>query len=71
MNITKFVTKRKPSTLVVPEGVKGSGWEALRKAISLVQEFTTHAVSLQRRHMKIFRRVRAFTEDVGPMQMLL
>ena len=45
MNITKFVTKRKPSTLVVPEGVKGNGWEALRKAISLVQEFTTHAVS--------------------------
>ena len=36
MNITKFVTKRKPSTLVVPEGVKGSGWEALRKVISSV-----------------------------------
>ncbi|XP_059599337.1 receptor like protein 27-like [Vitis vinifera] len=31
LKITKFVTKWKPSTLVVLEGVKGSGWEALRK----------------------------------------
>ena len=36
LKITKFVTKWKPSTLVVLEGVKGSGWEALRKVISSV-----------------------------------
>lgn len=45
MKITEFFTKWKPSTLVVPKGVKGSGWEALRKVISLVQEFSAHAVS--------------------------
>ncbi|RVW38709.1 hypothetical protein CK203_077488 [Vitis vinifera] len=38
MKITEFVTKRKPLFLVVPEGVKGKGWEDLRKAILLVQE---------------------------------
>ena len=40
MKITKFVTKRKPLNLVVLEGVKGNGWEALRKAISSVQDFS-------------------------------
>ena len=44
MKITKFVTKRKPVVLVVPEGVKGNGWEALRKAISLVQDLFDQAV---------------------------
>ncbi|RVW16109.1 Transposon TX1 uncharacterized 149 kDa protein [Vitis vinifera] len=39
MKITEFVTKRKPLVLVVPEGVKGKGWEDLRKAILSVQEY--------------------------------
>ncbi|KAL6318074.1 hypothetical protein AAG906_035219 [Vitis piasezkii] len=40
----KFVTKRKPLVLVVLEGVKGNGWEALRKAISSVQDLSDQAV---------------------------
>ena len=43
MKITKFVTKRKPLILVVPEGVKGNGWEDLRKAISSVQDYFDQA----------------------------
>ena len=39
MKITEIVTKRKPLFLVVPEGVKGNGWEDLRKAILSVQEY--------------------------------
>ena len=44
MKITEFVTKRKTLILVVLEGVKGNGWEALRKAISLVQDFSDQVV---------------------------
>ena len=40
MKITEIVTKRKPLILVVLEGVKGNGWEALRKGISSVQDFS-------------------------------
>ncbi|KAJ9685292.1 hypothetical protein PVL29_017352 [Vitis rotundifolia] len=40
MKITEFVTKRKPLFLVVPEGVKGKGWEDLRKAILSMQEYS-------------------------------
>ncbi|RVX00013.1 putative ribonuclease H protein [Vitis vinifera] len=40
MKITEFVTKRKTLILVVLEGVKGNGWEALRKAISSMQDFS-------------------------------
>ncbi|KAJ9683164.1 hypothetical protein PVL29_018949 [Vitis rotundifolia] len=40
MKITEFVTKRRPLFLVVPEGVKGKGWEDLRKAILSVQEYS-------------------------------
>ena len=40
MKITEFVTKRKPLFLVVPKGVKGKGWEDLRKAILSVQEYS-------------------------------
>ena len=43
MKITKIVTNRKPLILVVPEGVKGNGWEALRKAISSVQDYFDQA----------------------------
>ena len=39
MKITEIVTKRKPLLLVIPEGVKGNGWEDLREAILSVQEF--------------------------------
>ncbi|RVW89233.1 hypothetical protein CK203_032669 [Vitis vinifera] len=39
MKITEFVAKRKPLVLVVPEGVKGYGWENLRKAIVSVLDF--------------------------------
>ncbi|RVW25610.1 hypothetical protein CK203_115636 [Vitis vinifera] len=43
MKITEIVTKRKPLILVVPEGVKGNGWEDLRKAIFSVQEYSDQA----------------------------
>ena len=43
MKITKIVTKRKPLILAVPEGVKGNGWEDLRKAIFSVQEYSDQA----------------------------
>ena len=36
MKITEIVARRKPLVLVVPEGVKGYGWETLRKVISSV-----------------------------------
>ena len=39
MKITEIVTKRKPLLLVIPEGVKGNGWEDLRKAILSMQEY--------------------------------
>ena len=67
MKITEFVTKRKPLILVVPEGVKGNGWEALRKAISSVQDFSDQAVRASKETIEDSQRVRAFTEDVGPM----
>ena len=44
MKITEIVAKRKPLVLVVPEGVKGNGWETLRKAISRVQDVSDQAV---------------------------
>ena len=44
MKITEFVTKRKPLVLVVPEGVKGNGWEALRKTISSMQDLSDQVV---------------------------
>ena len=71
MKITEFVTKRKPLILVVPKGVKGNGWEALRKAISSVQDFSDQAVRASKETIEDSQRVRAFTEDVGPMQMWL
>ena len=43
MKITEIVTKRKPLILVVPEGVKGNGWEDLKKAISSVQDYSDQA----------------------------
>ena len=43
MKITEIVTKRKPLILVVPEGVKGNGWEDLKKAISSVQDYFDQA----------------------------
>ena len=44
MKITEIVAKRKSLVLVVPEGVKGNGWETLRKAISRVQDVSDQAV---------------------------
>ena len=40
MKITEIATKRKPLLLVIPEGVKGNGWEDLRKAILSVQDYS-------------------------------
>ena len=40
MKITEIATKRKPLLLVIPEGVKGNGWEDLRKAIHSVQDYS-------------------------------
>ena len=39
MKITEIATRRKPLLLVIPEGVKGNGWEVLRKAILSVQDY--------------------------------
>ena len=39
MKNTEIVTKRKPLLLVIPEGVKGNGWEDLGKAILSMQEY--------------------------------
>ena len=44
MKITEIVTKSKPLVLVVPEGVKGNGWEAPRKAISSMQDLSDQVV---------------------------
>ena len=43
MKMIEIVTKRKPLILVVLEGVKGNGWEALRKVISSVQDYFDQA----------------------------
>ncbi|RVW27819.1 hypothetical protein CK203_107069 [Vitis vinifera] len=43
MKIIEIVAKRKPLVLVVLEGVKGCGWENLRKAISSVQDLSVQA----------------------------
>ena len=40
MKITEIATRRKPLLLVIPEGVKGNGWEVLRKAILSVQDYS-------------------------------
>ena len=34
----EFVTNKKTTSLIVPEGVKGWGWETLRKSLSLMSE---------------------------------
>ena len=40
MKITEIAIRRKPLLLVIPEGVKGSGWEVLRRAILSVQDYS-------------------------------
>ena len=52
MKITEIVTKRKPLVLVVLEGVKGIGWEALRKVISLMQVLSDQAVKASKERIK-------------------
>ena len=44
IRISKFVTNRKSSSLIVLEGVKGRGWEALWKSILSVSESPFHLV---------------------------
>ncbi|RVW46833.1 hypothetical protein CK203_075657 [Vitis vinifera] len=56
MKITEIVTKRKPLVLVVPEGVKGNGWETLRKTISSVQDLSDQAVRASKEMLKSLRR---------------
>ena len=38
IRIVEFVTNKKTTSLIVPKGVKGRGWEALWKTISLMLE---------------------------------
>ena len=52
MKITEFVAKRKPLVLVVPEGVKGYGWENLRKAIVSVEDFFVQAERVSKEKQK-------------------
>ncbi|RVW69993.1 hypothetical protein CK203_052727 [Vitis vinifera] len=40
MKITEIAIRRKPLLLVIPEGVKGGGWEVLRRAILSVQDYS-------------------------------
>ena len=72
MKITEFVTKRKPLVLVVPEGVKGNGWEALRKAISSIQDLSNQAVRASKEMIKdsqvskgIYREDRSYADVVA------
>ena len=43
MKIIEIVTKRKPLILVILEGVKGNGWETLRRASFSVQDYPDQA----------------------------
>ena len=52
MKIIEIVTKRKPLVPVVPEGVEGNGWEALRKTISSVQDLSDQAVRVSKEMIK-------------------
>ncbi|RVW78773.1 hypothetical protein CK203_050954 [Vitis vinifera] len=52
MKIIEIVAKRKPLVLVVPEGVKGNGWETLRKAISSVQDLSDQAIRASKEMLK-------------------
>ena len=52
MKIIEIVAKRKPLVLVVPEGVKGNGWETLRKAISSVQDLSNQAIRASKEMLK-------------------
>ena len=52
MKIIEIVTKRKPLVLVVPEGVKGNGWEAPRKAISSMQDLSDQVVRASKEMIK-------------------
>ena len=72
MKITKIVTKRKPLILVVPEGVKGNGWEDLRKAISSVQDYSDQAGRVSNETFEdaqaskgIYRECRSYVEVVA------
>ena len=55
MKITEIVTKRTSLILVVPEGVKGNGWEALRKAISSVLDFSDQAGRVSKETIEDFQ----------------
>ena len=72
MKITEFVTKRKPLVLVIPEGVKGNGWEALRKVISSIQDLSNQAVRASKEMIKdsqvskgIYREGRSYADVVA------
>ncbi|RVW83630.1 hypothetical protein CK203_039266 [Vitis vinifera] len=72
MKITEFVTKRKPLVLVIPEGVKGNGWEALRKVISSIQDLSNQAVRASKEMIKdsqvskgIYREDRSYADVVA------
>ena len=55
MKITEIATKRKPLILVILEGVEGNGWEALRKAISSVQDFSNQVGRVSKETFKDFQ----------------
>ncbi|KAL6335948.1 hypothetical protein AAG906_003573 [Vitis piasezkii] len=72
MKITEIVTKRKPLVLVVPKGVKGNGWEALRKTISSIQDLSDQAVRASKEMIKdsqvskgIYREGRSYVDVVA------
>ena len=72
MKITEIVAKRKSLVLVVPEGVKGNGWETLRMAISRVQDVSDQAVRASKEKDKesqvnkgMYREGRSYAEVVA------
>ena len=68
MKITKIVTKRKPLLLVIPEGVKGNGWEVLRKMILSVQDYSDQVGGDSKETFGDTQMSRAYIEVVGHMQ---
>ena len=68
MKITEIATRRKPLLLVIPEGVKGNGWEVLRKAILSVQDYSDQVGGDSKETFGDTQMSRAYIEVVGHTQ---
>ena len=68
MKITEIATRRKPLLLVIPKGVKGNGWEVLRKAILSVQDYFDQVGGDSKETFGDTQMSRAYIEVVGHTQ---